>query len=246
MLRVGQIPYLNCEPFYAHLTGVTLTPLTPRALGAAMAEGTIDAGPCPLADCLRLEEKITRLPFGIATRGPAQSVFLLSNRPMAELNGALIGTTDETSTSIQLLRLLLTLKYEVTPRAFVGLDTLADATLLIGDQALKALKTGARYPHRIDLGTEWVEWTGLPCVFACWAIRSVLPESARAALRETVSTALERGMASLQEIAARRRDTGLTEAEVINYLNSFVFRFGPEEEKAIAEFRRLLRFLSNP
>lgn len=243
MLTVGQIPYLNCEPFYAHLTGVTLIPLTPRALGRAMSEGTVDAGPLPLADCVRLEEKITRLPFGVATRRAAQSVFLLSRRPMAQLDGALIGVTDETSTSIQLLRLLLALKYTVEPRAFVKLHEESDAVLLIGDKALKALKSRPPYPHIIDLGAEWVEWTGLPCVFACWAIRSALPKEARETLKESVSAALESGMAGLDGIAARRRDTGLTEAEVVGYLKGFVYRFGPEEEKAVAEFRRLLRLL---
>ena len=32
MLRIGRIPYLNCEPFFTHLTGVKLVSYTPRAL----------------------------------------------------------------------------------------------------------------------------------------------------------------------------------------------------------------------
>lgn len=244
-MKIGKIPYLNCEPFYAHMTGAALTPLTPRALGRAMADGSIDAGPLPLADCLRLEEKVTRLPFGIATLGPAQSVFLLSKRPMAELGGALIGVTDETSNSIQLLRLLLALKYDVTPRAYVGLDEEADTILLIGDPALRALKSGTPYPHRIDLGSEWVEWTGLPCVFACWAVSSELPESEKRALGEMISNALGEAMGRLDEIAASRSDTGLTEAEVVAYLRGFIYRLGPEEEKGVAEFKKLLRFLGD-
>src|SRR4030065_541890 len=31
MLRVGRIPYLNCEPFFSPLRGVDLVPLNPRA-----------------------------------------------------------------------------------------------------------------------------------------------------------------------------------------------------------------------
>ena len=47
-----------------------------------------------------------------------------------ELGGAVIGITPETSTSVQLLRVLLALKYEVTPRAWVGVDDPSDAVLL--------------------------------------------------------------------------------------------------------------------
>ncbi|MFQ5520370.1 MAG: MqnA/MqnD/SBP family protein, partial [Candidatus Methylomirabilia bacterium] len=49
-LRVGRIPYLNCEPFFAYLEGVEMLTVSPRALGEAMAAGRLDAGPVPLAD----------------------------------------------------------------------------------------------------------------------------------------------------------------------------------------------------
>jgi predicted solute-binding protein len=73
MLRIGRIPYLNCEPFFTHLTGVELVSHTPRALGQAMAEGGLDAAPLSLVDALRLEAMLVPLPFGIATPGPARS-----------------------------------------------------------------------------------------------------------------------------------------------------------------------------
>ncbi|MEO0588745.1 MAG: MqnA/MqnD/SBP family protein, partial [Planctomycetota bacterium] len=28
------------------------------------------------------------------------------------------------------------------------------------------------YPHQLDLGAAWQQWTGLPFVFACWAGRA--------------------------------------------------------------------------
>ena len=50
-------------------------------------------------------------PFGIATQGATGSVLLWSHRPLAALNGATVGVTDETSTSVRLLRLLLVRRY---------------------------------------------------------------------------------------------------------------------------------------
>ena len=237
MLRVGHIPYLVFEPFFSHLSGFELVQLNPRMLGRAMAQGVLDAGPLSLVDFLRLETALTPLPFGIATRGAAQSVLLFSNRPLSELGGAVLA---ETSTSVELLRILLTLKYEAVPRAWVGTDEPHDAVLLIGDQAIQALKSHPRFSHVVDLGSEWVRWMGLPFVFARWAVRTSVPDAEQLTLRLALDEGLERGLAALPGIARTRRDTGFSDAEVVSYLNGFINRLGAEEEKAIAEFSRLL------
>ncbi|MFQ5946433.1 MAG: MqnA/MqnD/SBP family protein, partial [Anaerolineae bacterium] len=93
MLKVGHIPYLNCEPFFAHLSGFDLVRLAPRQLGQAVARGILDTGPLSLVDFLRLEATLIPLPFGVATLGAAQSVFLFSDRLPSELGDAVIGVT---------------------------------------------------------------------------------------------------------------------------------------------------------
>jgi chorismate dehydratase len=240
MLRVGRIPYLNCEPFFARLAGVESVPLTPRLLGEAVAEGRIDAGALSLLDALRLESSLELLPFGISTDGAAQSVFLFSRRPIGELDGAVIGITPETSTSVKLLRVLLALRHRVTPRAWVTPDDPCDAVLLIGDRAIRALTSGHPFACVTDLGTEWVEWTGLPFCFARWGVRASAPAAERRDLERRLDQALEDGLADLPAIARARRDTGWSEDEVIRYLRGFNYRIGAGEEKAIAEFTRLL------
>lgn len=245
MVRIGKIPYLNCEPFFAHLAGFELRELTPRQLGRAVVEGSVDAGPLSLVDFLNLGSAVAGLPFVIATPGPAQSVLLFSDRPLARLGGATIGVTNETSTSIQLLKLLLALKYEVVPRAWVDAEGPCDAVLLIGDRAIRALKSDLRLAHVVDLGSEWVQWTGLPCVFARWGVQTSVPKAEQLALSHALDEALDRGLATLPEIARQRRDTGFTEAEVVAYLSGFTYRLGAEEEKAIVEFIRLRGFLED-
>jgi chorismate dehydratase len=244
MLRVGRISYLNVEPFFHAFPWPIAESLPPRALGEAVAERRVDAGPLALADCLRLEGTVTRLPFGIVGPTRAQSVLLFSDRPIGELGGRRIAVTAETATSVRLLRILLAFRYEVPAPTLVGLDEAADAVLLIGDAALRLLRQG-RWPRRFchDLGEEWAVWTGHPMVFAAWAVRLDAPAAARSGLESALADALEAGLASLPAIAARRRDLGLSEGEITSYLESFRYRIGPDDEKAIGEYRRLLALL---
>ena len=142
--------------------------------------------------------------------------------------------TGETSTSVRLLRILLAFRHEVPAATLVGLDAPADATLLIGDVALRALRGRWPRPLCFDLGEEWTEWTGLPMVFAAWAVRLAVPASERRELEAVLGTALETGMASLPAIAARRRDVGLSEAEIVEFCKQHLAPF--KVPKAI-EFR---------
>ena len=48
----------------------------------------------------------------------------------------------------------------------------ADAALLIGDEAIRAYWEPPAGLHTYDLGTEWKAWTGLPMVYAVWAVRA--------------------------------------------------------------------------
>ena len=238
-LRVGSLPYLNSEPFFACLDGVEQVPMMPRALGALMLRGDLDAGLLSLADALALGDAVDLLPFGIATPGATGSVHVWSHRPLDKLHGATIGVTGETSTSVRILKLLLARRYDVRDVAWTSLDAPADAVLLIGDEALRRRGRPWHFAHCTDLGTEWVDWTGLPAVFASWVARRSLPEAARSALAEAIDGALTQGLAVLPTIAARRRDTGITEAETVAYLQNFIYRFGPGEAQAIRHFTAL-------
>lgn len=238
-LRVGSLPYLNSEPFFAYLEGVDPVPMMPRALGALMLHGELDAGLLSLADALALGDAVHRLPFGIATRNATGSVHVWSHRPLAALHGAIVGVTGETSTSVRILRLLLEHRYRVKDVHWTTATEAADAVLLIGDEALRRRGRPARFACCTDLGAEWNAWTGLPAVFATWVIRRRLDEGVRAELTATIEAALARGLANLDAIAARRRDTGISEAEVVTYLSNFIYRFGPAEARAVEEFDRL-------
>jgi len=244
-LRVGQIPFINCILFFTGLEkepGVTLAPLVPRALSAAAASDAVDAGPVPLVDTWEIEERYQPLgSFCIATTERARSVFLFSKRPFDELDGAEIGITEQTSTSVRLLKVLLSNVWSARPARFSSINRAAnDAFLLIGDDALRMRAGVPEFPHMADLGAVWTEWTSLPFVFARWVARRDLRGADRDRLCAMLERAIENNWKQLDRIAVSRgAELGMSVHEVREYLEGFRFVATHEEHKAMARFKEL-------
>src|SRR3972149_4863390 len=138
-LLIGQISYLNSQPFYPLLGEHRLVAMPPRELGRLAERGEIDAGIMATADYLSLEDRYQpAADLGIANHQEVRSILLYARRPLSELGGTRIGITEETSTSIFLLRLLLEARQGIRPADYVrGLRGEGDAFLLIGNEALR-------------------------------------------------------------------------------------------------------------
>jgi len=253
---LGKIPYLNCVPFYENFGAkpFRLVPLTPRQMGKLAENEQIDGGPLSLMDYWRVEEDYEMLDYGIAVKNLARSVTLYSNFPWKELDGMHIGITADTSTSIELLKVLLAHKYGVSAKlermhpVFQAQEAAHfDAALVIGDEALMRAKSGlAGFRYSFDLGKEWHEWTQLPFVFAVWAIR----RDAEASKKEALIAQLESTVASMPLTITdfakwHGQRLALTPSEVQVYLNGFVYRLGEREKEAIEKFRDLLTLMSS-
>jgi chorismate dehydratase len=242
----ARIPYANAAPFYT-LWGdapFAVRNLVPRELGREAESGGIDLGLMAAGDYLRLQPRFEIVgPFGVATRGPAQSVLLFSRRPAAALEGALISVTPETSTSIRLLKLLLGVRRGLEPVRYVrGLEPAqADALLMIGDQAMRMRNNRpAGFTHTLDLGSDWLEWTGLAFVYAVWAVRSSLEPAVKAELSAFLDASLAAGLATLPEVARTLEAPGWTPEEMEGYLRRFHYRLGPDDLQGLRRFEELL------
>jgi len=252
MLRVGQIPYLNLEPFFFGLPasggpGVELHPLPPRAMGQLADQGGLDAGAFSLMDSVRLQDRFEPLgDFCLACGGEVRSVLFFARRPIEELAGATVAVTGETATSVVLLKVLLTLRHGLRDVRYVDLggDEVPDACLLIGDEALRRRHGIEGLPHRYDLAEEWAAWQGLPFIFARWMVRAAADEDEKAALREALAQRLRANLASLDAIGRARRDLGMTVAEIKTYLEGFTFELGERERRGMETFLRLSRSLA--
>jgi chorismate dehydratase len=243
----ARIPYANAAPFYA-LWGeapFAVRNLSPRDLGREAEAGTVDLGLMATGDYLRLKDHFDLVgPLGVATRGAAQSVLLFSRRPADALAGARISVTPETSTSIRLLRLLLDVRRGLEGVRYVrGLEPAqADALLLIGDRAMRMRQKRLEgFGQTLDLGDDWLEWTGLSFVYAVWAVRRTLDPGLRRELHDFLESSLAAGLANLPEVARQQAEPGWSAAETEAYLRRFRYRLGPEDLEGMERFETLLR-----
>jgi len=245
-LRVGRVPYLHADPFYFDMErrGMALYELVPRAVAVAAANGEIDAGPVPLVDCVRLEDRFQPLAgFCVASVQHAGSCLLYSTKPIEALAGAHIGVTDEASTALRLLQVLLRMKYQVQPTAYGPLPASHDAFLLIGNQALRRRTGAPGFSYTYDLGAEWHAWTGLPFVFSRWLVRKEVDPKDRALLEEALYVGLEEGVDALYQISKPREDLLMLPRDIVTYIQGFRYYIGRSEQQAIDQFQRYLHQL---
>jgi chorismate dehydratase len=246
ILRVGRIPYLHAEPFYFDMErrGIVLYEMVPSALAAAVTDGEIDAGPVPVVDCFRLADTLQPVAgFCVATTQKTGSIFLYSTKPMSELRNARIGVTDEASTAVRLLDVLLRVQHQVQPAAYVSLQDTYDAFLLIGNDGLRRRGGTRGFAYTYDLGTEWHAWTGLPFVFSRWVVRQDVDSTARALLQDTLYVGLEAGVDALYGIAEPREDLLMLPRDIARYIRNFRYYIGTSEQQALDLFRHYLQRL---
>ena len=130
--RLGRIPYLNTEPFFAddEVRAGAVVEVPSRMIDIACL-GAVDIAPLPVVAAFDHPDVFRTVGgLGIAASGAARSVLLRSRVPIDQLSGAAIGVIDETATSVRLLRVLLQFHFDVSHTAFVGLEQPADAVLL--------------------------------------------------------------------------------------------------------------------
>ena len=147
-----------------------------------------------------------------------------------------VAVTPVSRTSVWLLRVLLKARYGIVPEFYpLKAGTTEDAMLLIGDEAIW-YRTQNPAPLW-DLGAAWKEWTGLPFVYAVWALRGNV-----AGLPELLRNAKANGLAHLDEIV--QDATEATASYRREYLTRCVsFGLGEPEKQGLRRFQQYLKEL---
>ena len=216
-VRVGRIRYINVAPVYFGLDNgmrppwVKLVNEPPAVLNRMLERGELDISPVSSVAYARNHKKWLLLPNNsISCFGEVMSVLLASKFPFDQLNGKTVLLTEESASAAGLLKLLFSKKnvHPVFREAQIknpGDVQEADAALIIGDRALSGLWT-EHFPFVMDLGATWKDFTGLPFVFAVWAVRKNFARDfpdAVEAVAELFRISRENGQKHLDQISCK-------------------------------------------
>ena len=238
MKAIG-VEYLNARPLWESLRDdprLELKLARPSELARAIAEGEADVGLLPVAAAATIGDLRLLSNMAIGARGKVRSVAIVADRPIEDLDTVLLDLSSRTS--VVLARLLLAHR-GAKPKYIAAepLDAIARVTgktgaLVIGDAALDV---ETRFSHRLDLGEGWLEWTGLPFVFAAWFARAgAVSREQEDIFRVAKQKGLSRVDAIAREHAAR---SGLSEESLRSYLTETIrYDLGDEELKGLERF----------
>lgn len=247
-LRVSAVSYLNTWPLvwgFLYGPGRGLFDFRfdlPADCADALANGQAAIGLVPSADLDRLG--LDYLPdLGIACEGPVRSILLVSKRPYGQIRTLAVDSGSRSS--VALTRILLAERHGCQPifrQMKPRLDDMlavCDAALIIGDPALHIEPDQLPY-QTLDLGAEWVAWSGLPMVFAVWAGKSAVltTDVARA-----FADSREWGRAHVEDmVAGASEERGFPEDLVRKYLTEhIVYELDPRHREGLQLFRKLAR-----
>jgi chorismate dehydratase len=244
-LRVGIVNFLNSKPLawgflkghHADLFAPSYHP--PAMVARMLGQGNLDVGLIPSIEVQRIPHLRVLPDLCVAARHEVRSVLLLSRCPPEEIRR--VALDQNSRTSVALLRILLRERWGVVDPEYVHerpdperMLAEADAALVIGDPALKVDRD--RYLTH-DLAGEWHTLTGLPFVFAVWAVR---PEVELPDLPFYFKSSLRYGLSSLDTLVREAAaELNLESSEVREYLtDNLRFFMRPEEVEGLEEFYR--------
>jgi chorismate dehydratase len=233
VIKLGRIAYANMAPVFfrvdaefEEVTGV------PTELNRRLVAGELDTAPISSIEYARHADTLLLLPrLCVSSEGAVDSIQLVSKLPLDEVRTVAI--TPESATSVVLTKVL------VPGATHVPLGERADATLLIGDAALKSAFEDPT-PHH-DLGRMWLERTGLPMVFAVWAVKMPphpdLPDLEEALVASVRAARAEPETLAFESSAAYGYPAGF----LARYFEKLRYRFGPRERAGLYTFLEMAR-----
>jgi chorismate dehydratase len=233
VIRIGRISYLNMAPIF-HELRASVEEITgvPTELNQALLDGDIDIAPVSSIEWARHADRLAMLRrVCVSSEGAVGSIQLIAPGRLADVRT--VAVTPESATSVVLTKVLL-------PRAeHVPLGEEADATMLIGDAALRSSFEDPT-PH-YDLGRLWLERTGLPMVFAVWAFEDP-PLEGLGELEDALVASVKRARREPEQLARAASDEyGYPAGWIARYFEQLRYSFGPRERSGLVRFLELAR-----
>lgn len=253
-LRLGSIQFVNSLPVDLGLLNgrvkshAAIEQATPMGLNQHMTDKRLDVSPVSALWFAEHAEDLFVLPeLSISSECNVESVLLFSRLPMAQLKGHRIGITGKGRTTPALLEILCRERFGFAPKLELwDPQAPADAgqvpaVLLIGDEALVMKEIMRRErPQVTDLAEVWRSWTGLPFVFALWAVRKeVFWQRADDvwALHADILRSKAWGTAHYDEVLSEaRRRTALSDSVLRDYFSKLSYGFDENLKSGLRQY----------
>lgn len=207
-IRISAVSYLNTAPYIYGLehsalsNRIEVSKDNPAECALKLSTGGADIGLVPVAALLDENQWRTITTWGIAADGPVQSVLLVGEVPIDEMESIYLDYQSKTSN--RLLQILCDELFQVSPdlhRSQPGYEEEIHGNwggLLIGDRALRAK---AKFPFHYDLSGSWKKLTGLPFVFARWVASGDLPNE----VTEQLDSAFRYGIDQIDTVVEEQK-----------------------------------------
>lgn len=185
----------------------------PSACAAELRESVADIGIIPAAAYVTIPDLLILPGVAIAARRAVRSILLVSKVPLQQIRSVALDHSSLTSVALTKVMFAKWLGggqiFQDMAPDLAAMLTECDAGLIIGDPALQVDRS--QY-QTYDLAEEWIRRTGLPFVFAFWAVRA--------------SAAEQFGAADLAQIFQSSRDHGLQPANLDRIAQDWSGRLG--------------------
>jgi len=258
--RIGAVSFFNARPLIYGLDqreNIILQRLVPARIAQAIDNDRIDVGLVPSIDYQQTANEWQILPIaGICSAGEVLTVRLFSRLPLERITR--VACDPDSHTSIVLLQVIWYLRglsggadgakdgrgpMEIVPLeediiSSNGHSSKEAAILLIGDKVMPQL-TNKHWPYQLDLGQAWTEFTGLPFVYAFWALRvKDRPTSEVEAILAILQQACHDGMAEIDSVAEIFAPThGFEVDQGKKYLRENIsYYFGRRQQRGLTRF----------
>jgi chorismate dehydratase len=248
-IRISAVKYANTYPFIYGLTEsgfhkkVMLETDHPADCAAKLISGKVDVGLIPVACMPGLKEYHVISDYCIGANGNVRTVLLLSNCHFEEIETIYL---DYRSRSSIALSKVLAKNY--WNREFRWMNTskgfdfrnigFKEAVVLIGDQCFEYEKS---FRNKIDLASEWKDFSGLPFVFACWTSNKEIEKE----FIDEFNDALTLGILNIDKVAKKFGKTGTIPCEILmKYLTENIdYNLDEKKKKGLELFLELLKKL---
>ena len=239
-VKISIVSYSNTLPFLYGLKNselindIDLSLDIPSKCAEKLLTNQVDIGLVPVAILPLLPEYHILTDFCIGANKKVNSVILVSDVPLNEIETILLDY--QSKTSINLVQVLAREYWKISPKfkhATVGFENKIEgktAAVIIGDRTFNLAKP---YGYIYDLAEEWYKFTGLPFAFACWVANKPISQE----FEEKLNQALSFGVNHKQESIGLTSNNGITFDQLQNYLtNDISYELTDEKRKSIQLF----------